>query len=219
MWCYCCCCAAEDGPRRPVVSAAGCAVRTCAVRESVWPLSDVEETPCRVSVCCYALSARIACVNVWEVEFSQTKARRQSYVFNILHNLLWSATPSLSAYKPSLSSINEAASGWLGMMWASVCTLTWAFVRCREEVSLLERNKYKFSPLDLPEELQALFHGKTLPIIRSDQMSCATDTTCSCRGTSTAVDLSPLTWETLAVCFLQNHHTKSCLIYRSQLEN
>lgn len=161
------CCAAEDGPRRPVVSAAGCAVWTCAVRESVWPLSDVEETPVRVSVCCYALSARIACVNVWEVEFSQTKARRQSYVFNILHNLLWSATPSLSAckpYEPSLSSISDATSGWLGVMWVSICTLTWAFVRCREEVSLLERNKYKFSPLDLPEELQALFHGKTDPL-------------------------------------------------------
>lgn len=165
------CCAAEDGPRRPVVSAAGCAVRTGAVRESVWPLSDVEETPGRVSVCCYAPTARIVCVNVWEVEFSQTKARRQSYVFNVLHNLLWSATPSLSAckpFEPSLGSISEATGGWLGVMWASVCTLTRAFVRCREEVSLLERNKYKFSPLDLPEELQALFHGTTLPIIRSD---------------------------------------------------
>lgn len=33
---------------------------------------------------------------------------------------------------------------------------------CREEVSLLERNKYKFSPLGLPEELPALFHGEPL---------------------------------------------------------
>lgn len=32
----------------------------------------------------------------------------------------------------------------------------------REEVSLLERNKYKFSPLALPEELPALFHGEKL---------------------------------------------------------
>uniref|UniRef100_A0A669D9I1 Neurobeachin-like protein 2 n=1 Tax=Oreochromis niloticus TaxID=8128 RepID=A0A669D9I1_ORENI len=33
----------------------------------------------------------------------------------------------------------------------------------RRLVSLLERNKYKFSPLALPEELPALFHGETLP--------------------------------------------------------
>lgn len=32
---------------------------------------------------------------------------------------------------------------------------------CREEVSVLERNKYKFSPLELPDELPALFHGET----------------------------------------------------------
>lgn len=36
---------------------------------------------------------------------------------------------------------------------------------CREEVSLQERNKYKFSPLALPEELPALFNGETLPVI------------------------------------------------------
>lgn len=29
-------------------------------------------------------------------------------------------------------------------------------------MSLLERNKYKFSPLGLPEELPALFHGEPL---------------------------------------------------------
>lgn len=41
--------------------------------------------------------------------------------------------------------------------------MTQGFVFCREEVSLLERNKYKFSPLALPEELPALFHGETQP--------------------------------------------------------
>lgn len=30
-------------------------------------------------------------------------------------------------------------------------------------MSLLERNKYKFSPLELPGELPALFHGETRP--------------------------------------------------------
>lgn len=39
----------------------------------------------------------------------------------------------------------------------------WGGLFCREEVSLLERNKYKFSPLGLPEELPALFHGETFP--------------------------------------------------------
>lgn len=32
----------------------------------------------------------------------------------------------------------------------------------REEVSMLERSKYKFSPLVLPEELPVLFHGTLL---------------------------------------------------------
>ncbi|XP_041797544.1 neurobeachin-like protein 2 isoform X1 [Chelmon rostratus] len=36
---------------------------------------------------------------------------------------------------------------------------TWRRRLAGEEVSLLERNKYKFSPLALPEELPALFHG------------------------------------------------------------
>lgn len=36
-------------------------------------------------------------------------------------------------------------------------TLTYVFFR--EEVSMLERSKYKFSPLVLPEELPVLFHG------------------------------------------------------------
>lgn len=39
----------------------------------------------------------------------------------------------------------------------------WMVLSRREEVSLLERNKYKFSPLSLPEELPALFHGEPLP--------------------------------------------------------
>lgn len=38
----------------------------------------------------------------------------------------------------------------------------WRVLSRREEVSLLERNKYKFSPLGLPEELPALFHGEPL---------------------------------------------------------
>lgn len=71
------CGAAEDGPRGSCDSAAGGAVRTGAVRESVRPLSDVEEAPGRVSArllllrCC-ALPATAA-VTVWEVEFSQTR--------------------------------------------------------------------------------------------------------------------------------------------------
>uniref|UniRef100_M4AIB3 Neurobeachin-like protein 2 n=1 Tax=Xiphophorus maculatus TaxID=8083 RepID=M4AIB3_XIPMA len=40
---------------------------------------------------------------------------------------------------------------------------TWRRRLAGEEVSLLERNKYKFSPLALPEELPPLFHGETLP--------------------------------------------------------
>lgn len=46
-----------------------------------------------------------------------------------------------------------------------------AFVCCREEVSLLERNKYKFSPLALPEEMAVLFHGETLPFVCSNTPS------------------------------------------------
>lgn len=38
---------------------------------------------------------------------------------------------------------------------------------------MLERNKYKFSPLGLPEELPALFHGETLPF------ACSTTTSLS----------------------------------------
>lgn len=33
------------------------------------------------------------------------------------------------------------------------------FLCLSEEVSMLERSKYKFSPLTLPEELPAFFHG------------------------------------------------------------
>lgn len=115
-------CAAKDGTRGAVVSAAGCAVWTCAVWESVWPLSDVEEMPSRVSVRCFALSAWTACVNVWEVEFTQTKAERRSYVFNILHNLLWLVTPCLVASKPSsqallVPAVLVAVTDWLGVMW------------------------------------------------------------------------------------------------------
>uniref|UniRef100_A0A3P8V3W9 Neurobeachin-like protein 2 n=1 Tax=Cynoglossus semilaevis TaxID=244447 RepID=A0A3P8V3W9_CYNSE len=40
---------------------------------------------------------------------------------------------------------------------------TWRRRLAGEEVSLQERNKYKFSPLALPEELPALFNGETLP--------------------------------------------------------
>lgn len=32
----------------------------------------------------------------------------------------------------------------------------------REEVSMMERSKYKFSPLVLPEEIPVLFHGTLL---------------------------------------------------------
>lgn len=47
--------------------------------------------------------------------------------------------------------------------------VTHILVSYREEVSLLERNKYKFSPLALPEDLPALFHGEMLPLgYRSD---------------------------------------------------
>uniref|UniRef100_A0AAR2L756 Neurobeachin-like protein 2 n=1 Tax=Pygocentrus nattereri TaxID=42514 RepID=A0AAR2L756_PYGNA len=38
---------------------------------------------------------------------------------------------------------------------------TW---RRRQEVSMLERSKYKFSPLGLPEELPAFFHGNRRPL-------------------------------------------------------
>lgn len=40
----------KDGERGSAIAAAGCAVRTGALREPVGPLSDVEETPGRVSV-------------------------------------------------------------------------------------------------------------------------------------------------------------------------
>lgn len=51
----------------------------------------------------------MACVNVWEVESLQTKAERQSYVFNILHNLLCFETPSLVASKPSSQASSRPA--------------------------------------------------------------------------------------------------------------
>ncbi|KAK0134568.1 Neurobeachin-like protein 2 [Merluccius polli] len=38
---------------------------------------------------------------------------------------------------------------------------TWRRCLAGEEVSLLERSKYKFCPLALPEELPVLFHGET----------------------------------------------------------
>jgi len=53
----------------------------------------------------------------------------------------------------------------LGVM--EVSAVTQGFFCCREAVSLLERNKYKFSPLVLPEELPALFHGETFPFVCS----------------------------------------------------
>lgn len=111
-------------------------------------------------------------VNVWEVEFSHTKTERLPYAFNILPNLLWCVTPCLVASKPwSQASLAPAVlvadAQWLGVMWVGVSAVTWGCMCCREEVSLLERNKYKFSPLALPEELPALFHGETLPFVRS----------------------------------------------------
>lgn len=49
-----------------------------------------------------------------------------------------------------------------GAPWGTL--LTQGFSLCgREEVSALERSKYKFSPLPLPEELPALFHGEPPP--------------------------------------------------------
>lgn len=97
---------------------------------------------------------------------------RLSYAFNILPNILWCVTPCLVASKPwsqaSLAPVAlVAVADWLGVMWVGVSAVTWGFVCCREEVSLLERNKYKFSPLALPEELPALFHGETLPAASS----------------------------------------------------
>ena len=164
-------CTAEGGRRRAVLSAAGCAVWTCVVWESLWPLSDVEETPGRVSVRCVTLSAWISCASVWVAEFSQTKTKRPSYAFNMLPNLLWCVTtPSLVGSKPwsrLVPAVLAAVADWLGVMWVGVSAVTWGFVFCREEVSLLERNKYKFSPLALPDELPALFHGETLPLICS----------------------------------------------------
>lgn len=92
--------------------------------------------------------------------------------FNILPNLLWLVTHCLVACKPSsqasvVQAVLVAVTDWLGMMWVGVSAVTSGFVCCREEVSLLERNKYKFSPLGLPEELPALFHGETLPLVCS----------------------------------------------------
>ena len=169
-------CTAEDRWRRAVLTAAGCAVWTCAVWESLWPLSDVEETPGRVSVCYVTLSAWISCVSVWVVEFSQTKTKRPSYTFNMLPNLLWCVTtPSLVGSQPwsqasLVPPVLVAVTDWLGVMWVGVSAVTWGFVFCREEVSLLERNKYKFSPLALPDELPALFHGEipSHPLFHSD---------------------------------------------------
>lgn len=165
-------CAAEDGTNGAVISAAGCAVWTRAVWESVWPLSNMEETSGRVSVHCFALSAWLTCGNAWEVEFSQTETKRQSYAFNILPNLSWLVTHCLVACKPSsqasvVPAVLVAVTDWLGVMWLGVSAVMWGFVCCREEVSLLERNKYKFSPLGLPEELPALFHGETHPFVCS----------------------------------------------------
>uniref|UniRef100_A0A8B9RFD7 Neurobeachin-like protein 2 n=1 Tax=Astyanax mexicanus TaxID=7994 RepID=A0A8B9RFD7_ASTMX len=53
---------------------------------------------------------------------------------------------------------------------------TW---RRRQEVSMLERSKYKFSPLSLPEELPAFFHGTLLtsdltPLTHKNGLLCIT---------------------------------------------
>lgn len=80
------------------------------------------------------------------------------------HNL----TPHLVVSKPSSQTNLISTSGLSGSRTltrrdVNGSVVTRVFVCYREEVSLLERNKYKFSPLALPEELPALFHGETLP--------------------------------------------------------
>lgn len=56
----------------------------------------------------------------------------------------------------------------------------------REEVSLLERNKYKFSPLELLEELPALFHGEALA--SSGSTSSGRTIKLSCAANRAAID-------------------------------
>ena len=51
-----------------------------------------------------------------------------------------------------------------------VCLLN-LLVCSREDVSLMERSRYKFSPLPLPEELPALFHGELLRLSPSNPLA------------------------------------------------
>uniref|UniRef100_A0A8B9KL55 Neurobeachin-like protein 2 n=1 Tax=Astyanax mexicanus TaxID=7994 RepID=A0A8B9KL55_ASTMX len=56
---------------------------------------------------------------------------------------------------------------------------TWRRRQAGEEVSMLERSKYKFSPLSLPEELPAFFHGTLLtsdltPLTHKNGLLCIT---------------------------------------------
>lgn len=116
---------------------------------------------------CVTSTLDIACVNVWEVEFGRTKTRRiLLFAFNAQSFV--TVTPHLVASKPSRQTNLISTSGLSGSRTltrrdVNGSVVTRVFVCYREEVSLLERNKYKFSPLALPEELPALFHGETLP--------------------------------------------------------
>ena len=187
------CTQAQERTVGAVVSAAGCAVWTRIVWESVWPLSDMEETPGRVSM--GFLSLEIACVSVGEMEVSHKKTKNLTVCFEHLAQpfvLCHNSSCCLQALTSSLINASIiSGSHTLTSHNKNGSTLTWGFVCCREEVSLLERNKYKFSPLALPEELPALLHGEALPFVCSTTLISVKpripqELNCSCRCPNTA---------------------------------
>ena len=157
--------------------------------------------------------AWITCVNVWDVEFSRTKTERLSHAWNIFHNASWFVIAYLFPFEPTsqaplLPAILVAVADWLEVMWVGVSEVTLQRLLC---VAGRRWACWRGTSISSPHwpcqrrwPFSSMVRHSLLSVLIPRQTSHSKRFIMVLLLRKHSLDLSSLTWKTLASHFLKS---------------